>query len=146
MERLNAALSTEQLESLLGGTGGKKEPKLPFCLTCHDLGNYEMALMSDRTEKVKWIYQGKYKTELDNKRTLIDVTIQDGAKGYIAMNPGVTEVTTYRLQCPTCHPKFVAKHNEQAAIVKNKDFDETTRALARAELQKIWGLTITGKR
>lgn len=145
MERLNAQLSVDQLESLLGGTGGKKEPKLPFCLTCHDLGNYEMALMSDRTEKVKWIYTGVYKKGLDGKSVLADVTIQDGSKNYMKMNPGVTEVTTYRLHCPSCHPKFVAKHNEQAAIVKNKDFDETTRSLARAELMKIWGLSITKK-
>jgi len=145
MERLNNVLSQEQLNQMLGSKGGRLAPKLPHCLTCYDLGNYEMALMSDGESIVKWIYTNGFEDNHLGKNQPT-VKIYDKAKEYSESREGVTEVSIYRVQCEPCHRKFVAKHNEQAAIVKNKDFDETTRSLARAELQKIWGLTITGKR
>lgn len=137
MERFSG-LSESQLNAMLG-TGASKEPKLPNCIVCYDLGNYEVAIMSDKTEIPKWIYNGKYTVE-NKKEVLVDVGIEDNAKNYAARNPGVTEATIYRIHCPKCHPKFVDKHNECVAIIKDKNIDETTRNLAKAELSKAWGL------
>lgn len=99
--------------------------KLPYCWNCYDLGNYEIALMSDGVKVIKWKF-GEFKTI-------------DKGKEYCE-NHGTTEEELYRVQCESCHPRFVKRHEELTSVILSEKSNIKEKSEAKDELSVIWGL------
>jgi len=100
-------------------------PKLPFCWTCYDLGNYEVSTFSDGHSIPKWYYS--------------EVRIQDMGKQY-AENNNVEEVSIHRQHCGKCHARFVDEHHRLVSLIKDERSNAASVSESRHDLAFHWGL------
>lgn len=143
MERM----SNEQAERFikeLGFAKGKKEAKEPDCYTCYDLGNYEISVLSNGEQIPRWTYMTVQQAKAEG--IPVDQRNVDNLKRKQEKDPTITEVLLYRAHCPTCHLKFVEKHDRLVSIIKQEKGFEKDKIEAKAELQKHWGLAMGMKK
>lgn len=136
MHKLNA----KQINAALHGLVTNTIPVMPKCLNCLDLGNYEIAVLSNGTEMVKW----KYTESVLNIKGVSypSYDIKDCVKSITETDPSITELHVYRKHCEKCHPTFVAKHERLAEVLKDKHSTESDKSDAKKMLSKMWGLSL----